>query len=230
VKIQFHWDQVGQKNEESSCWIRVAQMWSGNQWGMHFMPRIGQEVVVQFIDGDPDRPLIVGSLYNENNKTPYPLPGSQTRSGIKTRSMKGGENDYNELSFEDKEGSEEVYIQAQKDLVQNIKNNMNLKVGNNHELTATNNSSVKAGKNLTQSAGSDATLNVGNDYSQTTTNNATVKVGNSLVHEVGGNMSMNSGMTTTITALESIVFQVGQTTFMLTEAGIVIKATSFEVV
>jgi len=124
VKVQFHWDRQGKKDDYSSCWIRVAQSWAGKNWGTLFMPRIGQEVIVQFLNGDPDRPLIMGSVYNADNLPPYALPISQTQSGIKTRSTKGGgASDANELRFEDKSGQEEIYIHAQKDLNYVIENN-----------------------------------------------------------------------------------------------------------
>jgi type VI secretion system secreted protein VgrG len=115
IKVQFHWDREGQRNEQSSCWIRTMQAWSGAQWGAQFVPRIGMEVVVQFLEGDPDRPLVTGCVYNGENHTPYGLPGEKTRSAIRTQSTPGG-GGYNELRFEDKAGQEEVYLRAQKDL------------------------------------------------------------------------------------------------------------------
>ena len=115
VKVQFHWDRDGKNDEQSSCWIRVAQPWASKRFGMQFMPRIGDEVVVSFVDADPDRPLVTGSVYNGANLPPYTLPDNQTRSGIKTDSSKGS-GGFNELRFEDKQDSEEVFLQAQKDL------------------------------------------------------------------------------------------------------------------
>src|SRR5690606_24652259 len=112
VKVQFIWDREGKNDENSSCFIRVMQTWAGNQWGASFIPRIGHEVIVTFLDGDPDRPLITGSVYNGWNKPTYP---SKTQSGIKTRSTKGGTpQNYNELRFEDKKGEEQIYVHAEK--------------------------------------------------------------------------------------------------------------------
>jgi type VI secretion system secreted protein VgrG len=128
VKVQFHWDQLGKNDEKSSCWIRVAQGWAGKSWGQWFLPRIGQEVVVSFLEGDPDRPLVTGSVYNAEQTVPYALPGEQTKSTIKSNSSKGG-GGYNELRFEDKKGEEEVYFQAEKDFNRVVKNNDTLKVG-----------------------------------------------------------------------------------------------------
>ena len=121
IKVQFMWDQYGKKNESSSCYLRVVQSWAGDGWGGSFIPRIGQEVIVNFLDGNPDRPLVTGTVYNGDNKPPY---SSKTQSGIKTHSTKGGSaSNYNELRFEDLKGSEELYIQAEKDLNTLIKDN-----------------------------------------------------------------------------------------------------------
>lgn len=121
IKVQFMWDQYGKKNESSSCYLRVVQSWSGDSWGTSFIPRIGQEVIVNFLDGDPDRPLVTGTVYNGDNKPPY---SSKTQSGIKTHSTKGGgASNYNEMRFEDLKGSEEIFIQAEKDLNTLIKDN-----------------------------------------------------------------------------------------------------------
>lgn len=128
IKVQFHWDQLGENDEKSSCWIRVAQGWAGKSWGQWFLPRIGQEVVVSFLEGDPDRPLVTGAVYNAEQTVPYALPAEQTKSTIKSNSSKGGEG-FNELRFEDKKDSEEVYFQAEKDFNRVVKNNDTLKVG-----------------------------------------------------------------------------------------------------
>jgi type VI secretion system secreted protein VgrG len=117
VKVQFHWDREGENDANSSCWVRVAQFWAGKGWGAHFWPRVGHEVVVAFEEGDPDRPLVVGSLYNADHVPPYGLPAHQTRSGIKTRSTpRGTGQEFNELRFEDKKGHEEIYVHAERNL------------------------------------------------------------------------------------------------------------------
>ncbi len=115
VKVQFHWDQTGANDENSSCWIRVNQGWAGKQWGSVFLPRIGQEVIVGYLEGDPDRPLLLGAVYNAEQTLPYTLPDEQTKSTVKTNSSKGG-GGFNELRFEDKKDSEEIYVHAQKDM------------------------------------------------------------------------------------------------------------------
>ncbi len=116
IKVQFHWDRTGKRDEKSSCWVRVAQVWAGNKWGFQQLPRVGQEVVVDFLDGDPDRPLVTGSVFNANNMPVHDLPANKTQSGLKTRSSKGGGvGSFNELRFEDKKGEEHIFIHAQKD-------------------------------------------------------------------------------------------------------------------
>ncbi len=131
VKVQFHWDRLGQKNESSSCWVRVASIWAGKQWGAVHLPRVGQEVVVAFEEGDPDRPIIIGSVYNAEMMPPYDLPANKTQSGIKSRSTtNGGTADFNEFRFEDKKGSEQILLHAQKDLAVEIENSRSESIGN----------------------------------------------------------------------------------------------------
>ena len=117
VKVQFHWDRLGGQDENSSCWVRVSQPWAGKNFGMIAIPRIGQEVVVDFLEGDPDRPMITGRVYNAEQMPPWDLPANMTRTGIVTRSSKGGSaSNANELRFEDKKGEEEVFLHAERNL------------------------------------------------------------------------------------------------------------------
>ena len=139
IKVRFHWDrnvpgrQTNMPDDKASCWIRVAQMWAGNGYGTMFIPRIGMEVVVDFLEGDPDKPIAVGCVYNGINKPPYALPGEATKSTIKTLSSKGG-GGTNELRFEDKKGSEELFIQAEKDFNVNVKASKHEGIGGNSDL------------------------------------------------------------------------------------------------
>src|SRR4029079_8090696 len=114
IKVQFHWDRLGKSDEKSSCWIRVSQGWAGSAWGAVFLPRIGHEVVVDFVEGDPDRPLVVGSVYHGTNVPPHALPGEKTKTTVKSNTSSGGGGS-NELRFEDKKGSEEIFLHGQKD-------------------------------------------------------------------------------------------------------------------
>ncbi|MBX3269850.1 MAG: type VI secretion system tip protein VgrG [Sandaracinaceae bacterium] len=129
VKVQFHWDREGANDDRSSCWIRVRQPWAGAGWGFWWVPRIGMEVVVHFVDGDPDRPMISGSVYDGTNALPYPLPGDKTKSTIKSNSSLGG-GGFNEFRFEDLAGQEEIYTHAQKDYNEVVEHDHTTWVGN----------------------------------------------------------------------------------------------------
>jgi type VI secretion system secreted protein VgrG len=130
VKVQFHWDRDGKFDLNSSCWLRVATHWAGKQWGAIHIPRIGQEVIVSFEEGDPDHPIIVGSVYNVDMMPPYTLPDNKTQSGIKSRSsMKGTSDNYNEIRFEDKKGSEEILCHAERDLTVEVERNRTTTIG-----------------------------------------------------------------------------------------------------
>ncbi len=140
VKVQFDWDRLGKHDEKSSCWVRVSQAWAGAKWGAFHLPRIGHEVIVEFLDGDPDRPIVTGRVYNADNLPPYDSP---TQSGIKSRSTKGGTpSNFNEIRFEDLKGKEELHIQAEKDMSTLVKNNESLSVGGDRSVSVTGNQSV----------------------------------------------------------------------------------------
>lgn len=123
VRVQFPWDRRGQYNEKSSCWIRVAQAWAGKKWGIIFTPRVGNEVIVEHLEGDPDRPVITGRVYNGDSMPPYDLPAQMTMSTLKTYSSKGGDG-FNEIRFEDKKGEEQLFIHAQKRMDQRVRGSL----------------------------------------------------------------------------------------------------------
>jgi type VI secretion system secreted protein VgrG len=189
VKVQFHWDRVGKKDENSSCWIRVAEVWAGKNWGMVYHPRIGQEVVVDFLEGDPDRPLITGRVYNAEQMPPYTLPANMTQSGVKSRSSKQGTaENFNELRFEDKKDAEDIYFHAEKDFHRVVENNDDLKVG--FEKKDKGDQTIAVFNNRTLTVGcSNAT-----DGSETTTiwknRTETVKEGNETVTVEKGNRTV----------------------------------------
>ncbi len=138
VKVHFHWDRYNPRDQSRSCWIRVASHWAGQGWGAVHIPRIGQEVVVDFLEGDPDRPIIVGSVYNGMNLPPYDLPDNKTQSGIKSRSsMRGSQQNYNEIRFEDKKGSELITIHAERNLSTTVENDETHTVHGNRTTTIT---------------------------------------------------------------------------------------------
>jgi type VI secretion system secreted protein VgrG len=191
IKLQFPWDRDGKNDETSSCWVRVVLPWSGKGFGMQFIPRIGQEVIVTFIDGDPDRPLVTGCVYNGDNSLPYELPANQTQSGIKTNSSKGG-GGFNELRFEDKKDSEEVFLQAQKDMTVNVLNDVTSTIGHDETLTVQNarTRTVKDGdETITLEKGKrSVTIQTGSDTLDVK-DTRTLKVGGDQTHSTGGNYS-----------------------------------------
>jgi type VI secretion system secreted protein VgrG len=133
IKVQFHWDRYSPANENTPHWVRVSQSWAGKNWGGIFLPRIGQEVIVEFLDGNPDRPIVTGAVYNGESKPPYPLPDNATISTIKSNSSKGGQG-FNEFRFEDKKGSEQIFIHAEKDQDVRVKNDAKEWIGNDRHL------------------------------------------------------------------------------------------------
>jgi type VI secretion system secreted protein VgrG len=147
VKVQFPWDREGQSDENSSCWVRVVQSWAGSKWGAQFLPRIGQEVLIDFLEGDPDRPIVTGRVYNGTNMPPYELPANQTQSGIKTRSSKGGTpENFNEIRFEDKKGSELLSVQAEKDQTTLVKHDQTTTVKNDKHVDVAKKYDLKVGE------------------------------------------------------------------------------------
>ncbi len=178
IKVKFHWDQHAAADETSSCWIRVAHTWAGMQWGAVFTPRIGQEVVVSFLEGNPDRPLVTGSVYNAKQTVPYALPAEQTKSTVKSNSSKGGAG-FNEIRFEDKAGSEELFIQAQKDMNITVLNNLTAAITKDEALTV-------QGKR---------TLTITGDEAHTNQANYSLKVSGNLTIDVSGSVTIKSGTT-----------------------------------
>lgn len=197
VKVQFQWDRLGQKDDKSSCWIRVSQPWAGEGWGAMFIPRIGHEVLVDFLEGDPDRPVITGRVYHGTNVVPYPLPANKTKSTIKSSSSPGG-GGFNELRFEDKKGSEEVYLHGQKDWTIGVENDKNQTVGHDETRKVGNDRMVEVTHDQKETVGNDETFEVkhdrkktvGNDETYTITNNRSIEVGNDHTEAIGGTMTL----------------------------------------
>jgi len=176
VKVQFHWDREGTNDENSSCWIRVSQIWAGAGWGAMHIPRIGQEVIVDFLEGDPDRPIITGRVYHGTNTPPYSLPDEKTKSTIKSDSSLGGGGS-NEIRFEDKKGEEEIYLHGQKDWTIAIENDKNQTVGHDETLSVGNDKTIEIGANHTESIGANMSLSVGKNKTETVTINTAETIG-----------------------------------------------------
>lgn len=187
VKVQFPWDRDGKDDESSSCWLRVMQPWSGKGFGMQFIPRIGQEVIVSFIDGDPDKPLVSGCVYNGDNALPYELPAKQTQSGLKTNSTKGG-GGFNELRFDDSKDKEEVFFQAQKNYTVKVLNDVAADVGHDETLV------VKNERKRSVTEGNDSlSVDKGNRTVEVKTGNETLNVKGKRTVKVEGDQSHSTG-------------------------------------
>ncbi|MDR3466063.1 MAG: type VI secretion system tip protein TssI/VgrG, partial [Xanthobacteraceae bacterium] len=204
----FHWDRSSTRDEDRTCWIRVAQSWASASWGAMFIPRVGQEVVVEFLEGNPDRPLITGVVYNANNHVPYKLPDNKTRSTIKSNSSPGGSG-FNELRFEDKAGEEEIYLHAERDWHRDVKhdeigkidNDRDIKItGGNDTLTISSGNhtiTVSAGKSEVTAAQS-ITLSVGPNSIKIDTTGVTIN-GMKVDVQASATMSLQAGATLSVT-------------------------------
>jgi len=200
VIVQFYWDRLGQKNENSSCWIRTSQPWAGGNWGAMWIPRIGQEVLVSFLEGDPDRPIITGRVYNADQMPPYTLPDYQTRSTFMSRSSKGGgASNYNELRFEDLKGSEQIFMNAEKDMDLRVENDSREFIGaNRHLIVKTNQQElIKTDKHLHvngnqfEKVDGNMSLQVGGNQMEKVTGNKSLSVTGNQSESVTGNVSLN---------------------------------------
>jgi type VI secretion system secreted protein VgrG len=234
VKVQFHWERDGKADETSSCWVRVQQGWAGKSWGTMFIPRIGMEVVVSFLEGDPDQPLITGCVYNGDNMPPYALPGEQTKSTIKSNTSKGG-GGFNEIRFEDKKDSEEIFIQAEKDFNRVVKNNDTLKVGfekadaGDQTIQIKNDRSLDVGHDHKEHVTNDHTLTVDNNQSITVTKDRTLDVSGNQTTTIAGDQKVTVSKTIVIEATTSIEFKVGGSSIKIEPAKITVKSTQIAV-
>jgi len=211
IKVQFHWDRYGKQDENSSCWVRVAQTMAGNGWGAVFTPRIGMEVVVVFLEGDPDRPLVVGTVYNGDNKTPWgELNEYKTRSGFKSRStLRGGTANFNELRFEDKKGAEEVVFHGERDFHRSVERDDTVEVGHDQTITVQNN------RTETVKDGNDSiTLEQGNRV-------LTVKMGDRKTEVSLGSDSLE--------AMQQITLKVGQSKITIDQTSITLEAMTINI-
>src|SRR6266699_230469 len=225
VKVQFPWDRYGKNNENSSCWMRVSHPWAGKNWGMIAIPRIGQEVIVDFLEGDPDEPIITGRVYNAEQMPPYALPANMTQTGTKTRSTKGGDpSNFNEIRFEDKKGSEQLFIHAEKNQDIEVEKDETHWVGNDrtktidhdetthvkHDRTETvdNNESITIGVDRTESVGKDESISIGRNRTATVGETENLNVGKNQSLSVGKNQSLSVGEDRTVDVAKNEVISI----------------------
>ncbi|POA70845.1 type VI secretion system tip protein VgrG, partial [Pseudomonas sp. GW460-R15] len=192
VKVQFHWDRIGAADDKTSCWLRVSSSWAGDRYGAIAIPRVGMEVLVTFLEGDPDQPLVTGCLYHKENQVPYALPANKTRSVFKTLSSPGG-GGFNELRIEDKKGAEQIFIHAQRDWDENIEHDQKIRVGNERHDTVEKNTytELKAEEHRTTLA--DRKVEARMDDHLTIGQSQHIKIGTAQLTSVGREIHLKAG-------------------------------------
>ncbi len=196
VKVQFHWDREGKKNESSSCWIRVSHPWAGQGWGAISIPRIGQEVIVDFLEGDPDQPIIVGRVYNAEQMPPFALPGKAVISGVKSNSTKGGGGN-NEISLDDTKGTELINIHAQYDQQKKVEHDERVNVGHDRTEQVGHDETITIGNNRTEKVGVNETITIGSNRTEKVGSNENISIGSNRTETVGSNESITVALTRT---------------------------------
>ena len=189
IKVQFHWDRDGQFKEDSSCWVRVSQYWAGKNSGALFLPRVGQEVIVEFVNGNPDHPVITGQLYNGESMPPYTLPGEKTQSGMRSRSSKGGSPEhYSEIRFEDKKGEEQLIIHSERDLNISVENDRKEEVGHDEKRSVENDREHDIKHDEKLIVGNNRTLTVEGTHTETIKKDTKINITEGKYeHDVAGN-------------------------------------------
>jgi type VI secretion system secreted protein VgrG len=243
VKVKFHWDRYSKADENSSCWIRVAQVWAGRKWGAMYIPRIGQEVIVEFLEGDPDRPIVTGRVYNAQAKPPYDLPGNKTMSTLKSNSTKGGEG-FNEIRFEDKKGEEQIYIHGEKNLDIRIKNDRYETIEHDHHLVVENEKFEHIKSHRNESVDLNHIEEIGQDRNLTVKGKEAKEISKSLSLTVKGDVieafnANHSEQTTSdyylkaqnivIEGTQNITLSVGSSYIVIDNMGIEIKSSAGQI-
>lgn len=246
VRVHFFWDRHVEKQEAASCWIRVAYPSAGSGWGFQSIPRIGQEVVVDFEEGDPDRPLVIGTVHNAEQLPPYVLPGRKTVSGIKTRSSKtGGSSDFNEIRFDDKQGNEYLYLQAQKDWWRLVKNDAYSQI-NRHRHSLVKGNALETIEGMcdvvvkgdasarTEGARSEVVQDdwhclTQGQYGLEAASDLSLKAGAQVSAQAGSSVELLAGSTVNVSAGQSIKLSAGACSITIGPAGIVMSGPAVSV-
>jgi type VI secretion system secreted protein VgrG len=249
VKVQFYWDRVGKKDENSSCWVRVSQPWAGKNWGAINIPRIGQEVIVEFLEGDPDRPIITGRVYNADQMPPYALPDNMTRTTFLSRSTKNGtSSNYNELRFEDKKDDEQIFMNAEKDMDWRVEKESREFVGANRHMIVkssqfeevdgdkqtqvkgkhiekiTGDTSIHIGAKQMEKIDSDQSITIGGNRKEQVTNNESITIGQNRKENVGSNESITIGQSRNTQIGANDVLSATQAVYITGGMNVVIQA------
>ena len=219
VKVQFHWDREGQADDKTSCWLRVSSSWAGDRYGGIAIPRVGMEVLVTFLEGDPDQPLVTGCLYHKEHQVPYDLPANKTRTVFKTLSSPGG-GGYNELRIEDRKGAEQIYLHAQRDWDENIEHDQKIRVGHERHDTVEANSysEFKAEEHRTTHADRRTEIRA-NDH-LTVGNSQHLKIGTGQFIEAGNEIHLSSGLKVVLEAGSELTFKAAGSFIKLDASGI----------
>jgi type VI secretion system secreted protein VgrG len=214
IKVQFHWDRRGKKDENSSCWMRVSYPWAGKAWGGIAIPRLGQEVIVNFLEGDPDQPIVTGRVYNAEQMPPYDLPANKTQSGVKSRSSKGGTAaNFNELRFEDLKGSELVTLHAEKDQSIEVEHDEAHWVGHDRTKTIDHDETSHIKHDRTETVDNNETIHIKHDRTEKVDNNENITIEANRTELVGGNETINvvGGRTKGVHGSESVTVSMQRT-------------------
>ncbi|WP_312944150.1 type VI secretion system Vgr family protein [Stutzerimonas kunmingensis] len=219
VRVQFHWDREGQADDKTSCWLRVSSSWAGDRYGGIAIPRVGMEVLVTFLEGDPDQPLVTGCLYHKEHQVPYDLPANKTRTVFKTLSSPGG-GGYNELRIEDRKGAEQIYLHAQRDWDENIEHDQKIRVGHERHDTVEANSysEFRAEEHRTTHADRKTEIRA-NDH-LTVGNSQHLKIGTGQFIEAGNEIHLSSGLKVVLEAGSELSFKAGGSFIKLDASGI----------
>jgi type VI secretion system secreted protein VgrG len=226
VKLQFPWDRYGSSNDMSSCWVRVSQGWAGGQYGMMAIPRIGHEVIVSFLEGDPDQPIVTGRTYHATNRPPYELPANKTRTVLRTETHKG--EGFNELRFEDQAGQEEIYIHGQKDLNVLIENDAAWHIKHDEHTDIDNErvTRIKANDHLTVEG--EKRDHIKADYSLTVDASMHQKLGQSLLVDAGSEVHHKAGMKIVMEAGAELTLKVGGSFVKIDAGGVTLSGGSIK--
>ena len=222
VRVQFHWDREGQADDKTSCWLRVSSSWAGDRYGGIAIPRVGMEVLVTFLEGDPDQPLVTGCLYHKEHQVPYDLPANKTRTVFKTLSSPGG-GGYNELRIEDRKGAEQIYLHAQRDWDENIEHDQKIRVGHERHDTVEANSysEFRAEEHLTVAG--DRKVEVKPDDHLTVGQTQHIKLGTAHLTKAGREIHLKAGQKMVIEASIELTLKAGGSFIKLDPGGITVS-------
>ena len=222
VRVQFHWDREGQADDKTSCWLRVSSSWAGDRYGGIAIPRVGMEVLVTFLEGDPDQPLVTGCLYHKEHQVPYDLPANKTRTVFKTLSSPGG-GGYNELRIEDRKGAEQIYLHAQRDWDENIEHDQKIRVGHERHDTVEANSysELKAEEHLIVAG--DRKVEIKPDDHLTVGQTQHIKLGTAQLTKAGREIHLKAGQKMVIEAGVELTLKAGGSFIKLDPGGITVS-------